>query len=250
MTAERDAMTLLREANPIQLEDVPDVGQSHEARALLNSIVAGTSSGGTLVRRRTLVAIATAGAAAAVALIGVFVFTGQGPRPSAERLRAQPDTETFAYPLGRGAKQTTLADASTTLGAPLVLPNSPLVKASDAGPVWTDTDSHGTRRVAVTFPSQSLTIKYERPVPFSDPLANYQQYAKSTPETAQVIDLSGVPALAVKMQSGGSDWTHGGWIQFVAGGTAVVVQGHYDESTLQDVAQSIVPQVGSKHRGT
>jgi hypothetical protein len=83
-------------------------------------------------------------------------------------------------------------------------------------------------------------------VPFSDPLANYQQYANDTPETAQVIDLKGVPALAVKEQSGGSaDWAHGGWIQFVAGGTDIVVQGYYDESTLQDVAQSMVSQIGS-----
>jgi len=246
-------MAWLREANPIHVEDLPDVEQSHEAQALLSSITAGAISQRALVRRRTVITTATAAAAVAVALIGVLTFTAQGPRPSAGRQGpplsagrggAQPDTKTFAYPLGTGAKQISLADASTALGVPLVLPNSPLVKASDAGPVWTDSDSHGTRRVAVTFPSQSLTITYERPVPFADPLANYQQYANDTPETAQVIDLNGVPALAVKEQSGGSDWDHGGWIQFVSGGTDIVVQGYYDESTLQDVVQSIVSQVG------
>jgi len=148
---------------------------------------------------------------------------------------------TIDHPLAQGATQVPLSDAASTLGAPVVLPSTSLVKPSDAGPVWTasihDSDtgeSSGT--VAVTFPTQSLIIKYTRPVPYSNPLDNYQGFVKDSPG-AQVVYLNGVPALAIPQLPDGSNF---GSIEFVLGGTMIAVMGHQDESALQAVAQSLM----------
>jgi len=156
---------------------------------------------------------------------------------------------TLAHPLPPFAKRISLQEISVNLGSTVTLPDSSLVKPSDAGSAWAaslrDPDTGQTdTTVAVTFPSQSLIVDYSRPVPYPDALANYQGYARAHPDAADVIDLNSVPALAIKQNSDdlGSNF---GSIEFVAAGTQIVVLGHYDGSTLRAVAASVLSRAGA-----
>jgi hypothetical protein len=150
---------------------------------------------------------------------------------------------TLARPMGPGGKQVSLSEAASSLGGPVVLPNSTQVTPSDAGTVWVD-QMHGdttgdtSTAVAVTFPSRGLIIQYARP-PIPDPLANYQGFVSQSPGS-QVIYLSaGVPALAIA-PADPSGWES---IKFVAGGTTIIVLGHSSQASLQAVARSILDRV-------
>jgi hypothetical protein len=157
---------------------------------------------------------------------------------------------TVADPLGFLAKQTTLADATAMLGAPIVLPNTTLIQPSDAGPVWeAGKGAPSPTIVAVTFPSQGVIVEYWRPAPSDGSAAHFQAMAQSMPSPSgasegQVITLSGgVPALAVQQNS--DDTGHNfGSIIFNMAGSEVRVMGHNDEATLQAMALSILNQSG------
>jgi hypothetical protein len=95
--------------------------------------------------------------------------------------------------------------------------------------------------VAVTFPSQGFAVRYTRPVPYQDPLANYESYVQSTP-SAQVVYLDGVPTLTdTSSRPDGSTWNS---VEFVSHGTMIALMGTADQSTLQDAARSILSQMG------
>lgn len=162
---------------------------------------------------------------------------------------------TLAHPLPLfAAKQTTLSDATATLGTPIVLPNTSLVQSSDAGPVWLDSlhDKEGNpvvTNVAVTFPSQGVIVGYTRPAPSDGSAAHFQAVAQSMPSPSgvsegQVITLNGgVPALAVQQNS--DDTGHNfGSVTFNMAGSEVSVIGHNDRATLESLARSILTQSG------
>jgi hypothetical protein len=139
------------------------------------------------------------------------------------------------------AHRTTLAAASAGLGVPVTLPNSALVKPSDAGSAWTSPlDKQSVEKtVAVTFPSQRVIVQYTRPAPSNGSAAHFQAMAKGIND-AQVVRLGGrVPALTVKQNS---DQTHANFatIIFNVGLTEIRVMGHYRRDALQRVAQSIL----------
>jgi hypothetical protein len=148
---------------------------------------------------------------------------------------------TVDRPLPAGSSKVSLARAGSVLGAPLTLPNTARASLADVGAVWSSRAAHSPEgeSVAVTFPSAGYVVRYTRPVPYQDPLANYQNYVQSTP-SAQVVYLNGVPTLT-DTSSGpdGSTWTS---VEFVSDGTMIVVMGTADQSTLQNAAQAILNQ--------
>lgn len=162
-------------------------------------------------------------------------------KQSETRLEAAAQSIVDRTPFPRHA---TLADASSVLGAPIVLPDTDAVHPTDAAPTAeTECLSQPNQsvpcQVTVEFPTHAkyyvpLTIRYLRPVE-ADPAARYRHIAKQVKD-AKVISLSGVPALFVP----GPGISYPSWIEFVAGGTDVTVQGIDDEATLEAMAQSII----------
>ena len=147
---------------------------------------------------------------------------------------------TIAHPLPSG-KQVTLSEAAAVIGEPVVIPDTALTSAEEAGPVWAW--SHDTRGiVAVTYPSVGLIISYQRPLTYADPLAGYTGVSKGIP-SSHVISLGGVPALAVPENTDETGHNFG-VVAFEIKDLEIRVMGHYDEATLEAVAQSIVD--GSK----
>lgn len=222
---EHDAMTLLAEANPVRVEDLASLDLPDRVHGRRPS-------------RRFVLAAAVAAAAVTASLIGVFAFGGS---PHArEGIRSAGPLATLAHPLTHpDAREVTLIDARRALGAPIVLPNSALAGPSDVGAIWTQSEGPVTD-VAVTFPGPAVIVGYSRPVEYPEvPAAMYATEAKQSPHSMSTISLDGVPALATAQNS---DQLHQnfGSIEFVIDGTQVMVLGHYDEATLQSVAQSIV----------
>jgi len=158
---------------------------------------------------------------------------------------------TLAHPLPAFAKRTTLVDAAATFTAPIVLPNTSLVQPSDAGPVWVASlkDEHGNptvTTVAVTFPSQGVIVEYTRPAPSDGTAAHFQAMAQgmvspSGTQIAQVVSLSGIPALSVQ-QNSDETGTNFGAVIFNVAGTEIRVMGHTDQATLESLALSILNQ--------
>lgn len=185
----------------------------------------------------------------AVAGVGTFTLIRSTTSPAMHRLPLSAlgfgGMATLSQPLPPFGKQVSMADASSGLGTSVTLPNLALVSPVDAGSVWMASlqGPSGERSVsvAVTFPSQGLIIRYSRP-PIPDPQSNFENFVQDSPGS-QVVSLNGgVPALAIAQLPDGSNW---GSIEFVAGGTNIVVMGHDDEATLQSVAQSILAQISS-----
>lgn len=186
-----------------------------------------------------LLAVAAA-AATTFALIRATSHSSTATR--APRAALGPYELTMAQPLPLGAKEVSMGDAVSAFGAPIVLPDSTQVTASDVGNVWLNQlpstgpgQNDASAAVAVTFPAQGLVIHYVRP-PIPDVAAYVQNNVKTSPGT-EAISLNGVPALADPQDPSGQGW---GSITFVAGGTTVSVFGHSDEASLQAVAQSIL----------
>ena len=155
------------------------------------------------------------------------------------------DPPTLDHPLSPEASRVSLTKAASVLGTSVVLPDSPTVKLSDAGPVWAvsmqGSEGESSAVVAVTFPAQGLIVDYSRPaVPASDPLSHYQLVVKDTPGSQVVYLNGGVPAIAITELPDASNW---GSIGFQSGGTNIVVLGHTDDATLQGIAQSILDRI-------
>lgn len=207
-------------------------------------------------RRKTLLLPIIVAASAALAFLVTWALrTPDGPaalsaRPAGLTQRETPVVPpTVAHPIAPFAKQIVLGQASARLGATVTLPDSAFVKPSDAGTAWastlSDPDSGKTdTTVAITFPARSLIIRYHRSDSAATTLASYEGYARQHPDAAHMIDLQGLPALVIKQNTDdlGSNF---GVVAFDLRGTEIAVMGHYDESTLRDVARSILARAGS-----
>jgi hypothetical protein len=214
--SELDTMALLAEGNPVRIDDVPEM-------AFPASILAAPRS-----RTRLVLAVGVAALASGAAAASFAVFGSTGTRSHPLPI---PSVSAPGAPPG----SITLAGASRRLGAPVVLPDTALVQPADAAATVRVVGVVGTPvEVSVSFPAQKLTISYIRPAP-DDALAVYRAGVSQSNSGARIVDLGGPPALFVEQQD-----TTPGWIEFVTGGTEVVVQGEYDEGTLATVAQSIV----------
>ncbi len=104
------------------------------------------------------------------------------------------------------------------------------------GGVWSSRLAHSPvgGSVAVSFPSQGFAVRYTRPVPYDDPLANYERYARSVP-SARVAYLNGVPTLTDTSRRWGA-------VEFVSHGTMIAVMGTAQQSRLQAAARAIIGQ--------
>jgi hypothetical protein len=147
-------------------------------------------------------------------------------------------------------EQVTLADASSALGAPVVLPDTEAVHPADAAPTaetacLAEPSEAVPCQVTVEFPTLAkyyvpLTIRYLRPAQ-ADPAALYENIAKQV-KGAEIVSLNGVSALFVP----GSNLTYPSWIEFVGGGTDVTIQGIDDKAVLVSMAQSILDRTSSQ----
>jgi len=143
---------------------------------------------------------------------------------------------TLEHPLP-GGKPALLADATATLRAPIVQPDTSVVSPSDAGAVWRSGNAQSAV-VAVTYPAADVWVRYVRPADggYGDRLAQYQEE-----HSGKVAILDGVPAQVVF-----HDWRKPRWrgfypsVSFAAGGTGIAVMGHQSEATLEAIARSIV----------
>jgi hypothetical protein len=193
------------------------------------------------LRPRLALSLACAVTVVTASVVAAVIFAGPGSRPGATEASLAPELPgpTLARPLLPPAHQVALADATSAFGAPIVLPNTTLVEPSNAGPVWEGSSGTSTT-VAVTYPSQGVMIIYIRPAPFSDPVAAYQGFTQSLPES-QVVQLNGTPAWLLPQNSDDTGANFGA-VLFEVNGTEVRVMGHNDAATLEGIAQSILSQ--------
>jgi len=258
--SENDVMTRLSEANPVRLDELPDEG----LEALLDSILARPR----LSRRRLVLAAAVAAAAVAAALIGVFVLTGgeHQQRTGEHQQRTElkegtPDNSLRLGPVaGPPPRSIAISDVSVSLGAPVALPHTSAIQPADARsasadricPVISIAGIDGTCFLTVKFPSQSVTIEYNRPTGqpgpagFAADVQQMQEEAARHPGSGQadLLDLNGVPAMfSTGDYSLGAEGSAS--IHFIVGETAVTISGAQNEATLQGLAQSILDRTPS-----
>lgn len=226
---ERDVMALLAEANPVGLDDLRQTDQT------VDLILAWRRK----QNRRVMLVVVIALAAVVAGLIGAFATGGHGTKPQLGGNNG-PEALGSSNP---SFKTIPLADASAALGAPLVLPNTDLVQPSDAASDVHAADcSTSACTIFVSFPAQSLGIRYTRPVPFSDPSAEWEEDMRSAGShnaRVQLVDLNGTPAEYLDYPGVKR------LVQFVISGTWIIVSGEHDEASLTAAAQSIVDRSGS-----
>ncbi|MGH3008660.1 MAG: hypothetical protein ACRDLM_04555 [Gaiellaceae bacterium] len=215
-----DVLTLLSDANPVRAEDLAPLEIPGFARARRPT-------------RRLVLVAAILAALVAASLVGAFVFGGQSKKPNPPVVPAVPPA---LQPL---------ADASTILGAPVVLPDTALVTPSDADKTVetvcvpkddTSEPSGPGCQIRVSFPSAGLTVTYLRFPAMQSLRTSYEQIVQQN-SGAQLVSVNGVQALLVPQQQES-------WIEFDIGGTDISVQGSYDEATLERIAQSIIDRSG------
>lgn len=151
------------------------------------------------------------------------------------------------FPYFPPARPVDLADASATLGSPVVLPDTPLASASSAGPVWAERSCPAPEGVVtdasivhacwiwISFPSTGLSVGYLRPPMYRGTRSEWKLQARTYGDNAHEVELGNVPALAIEPRD-----PYPGSVEFDLNGTRVVVAGNYDTATLRTVAQSIV----------
>jgi hypothetical protein len=145
------------------------------------------------------------------------------------------------------ARQIAVADASATLGAPVVLPDTSIAGPSDVGQVWaegrcpasgaTAQDAQDGRAcwVWLSFPKVGLTVGYLRPPMYAGTRAEWGLQATHYGNAAGLVDLRGIPALAITPNG-----HFPGSVEFDLAGSRIVVAGDRDVATLQSVALSII----------
>lgn len=223
--SEPNVIRLLTDANPVRADDLPRLAMPEsifDRRPL----------------RRLALAAAVGAAALAASLIGVFAFSGSGSLPP-----STPSGPGVAVPIP--PQPIPLADASTALGAPLILPETPLLDASDVGRVTKECDPGKDQEsgcvVTVRFPSQDVAIRYGRyGPPYTDPLPDYEaSVAGDTFPGRKIVYLGGIPAFLTPKgdESPGS----GSTIYFQLGETTISIFAQdYDGADVQSLARSIV----------
>ena len=124
--------------------------------------------------------------------------------------------------------------ASTTLGAPLVLPRTPLT--GRPGEVHADGKCRPGCLISIVFPTKRLSVLYERGT-----FISVGELATKVGGAGRLITLNGVPGLLVNV--------HGpslSWIDLVLNGTRIVVSGHRNDASLKAIAESIVDRSRSQ----
>jgi hypothetical protein len=145
-----------------------------------------------------------------------------------------------------GGQVVSLATASADVGQQLPVPTIPTADPSTMGKVFavqTSGDAGTTdTNVAITYPTSSLVVEYETPVPYPDPAANYQAYVDQTPANltglASVGQVGPHPALIIQ-ENKDSTGSNPASVEFVTSNLKVTVIGFQPATTLLAIAQSI-----------
>jgi hypothetical protein len=253
---EHDAMTLLRDANPVRPK-----GLGEPPVDLLESILARPERrSGQLL----LAAAAVAVVALAASLIGVFLFGGGsgkqsmhpgiGPIGSGENLGVGALLQSEVKPWSID-----VADVSLFLGTPVALPTTAVVQPADAqsasaqGPCPTISVEgiDGTCTVTVRFPSQSLSVEYWQPPGQPNSKAGFEETVRTAKAEitrrpgsgkAELLDLNGTPArFFTGVYAMGSEGSAS--IDFLVGETRVTIYGDQSEETLEALARSVLDQM-------
>lgn len=172
----------------------------------------------------------------------------RSPAPPSGQLGQVGNAQLFTYfPPG---KRIRLADASAALGAPVVLPDTPLAKASEAGPAWTERScparasrSHSLYAcwLWISFPAAGLSVGYLRPPMYVGTGKEWRLQARLYGAGARTVDLNGARALAIAAAA-----PYPASVEFDLRGTRIVVIGGRDVAALQAVARSIVDRSRSQ----
>lgn len=230
--------------------------------AIADAVRATQSKPTSTARRRSLLVAAAAAAvlAAAATLIAALVIPGARPHHTAAGGGPpHPITVSGDAPDGPVPLSQALSSASKSFGVPIILPDTPVLKPSDAGAAaseqWLPSPEPGVHepvsQVTVQFPSPGVSITYA-PTALTDQGKAYpsalDQYhaeiAQATDPTAyKIVSLSGTPALVETGKTGNS-------IEFRVGVLSISIWAPdnngipttVDPATLQALAQSIVDQ--------
>jgi hypothetical protein len=229
---ETDAMRLLAEANPVPTE----------ALTALDTSVADRIVGRRRRPSRRLVLVAAIALAVLASALIAGITTGGHSGSSESSMEPELSTIGVTSVAQLPGKKVTLAEASTAIRQPIVLPDSSLVRASDAGAAWVS-GRFPNVTAAVSFPSAGVFIDYTVPTPVPDMSVSYREIAQQNPRSFRTIELNGGTALAGKQNSDETGHNFGA-VVFVLNGAEISVFGHYDEATLQAVAQSIIDRSG------
>jgi hypothetical protein len=204
-------------------------------------------------RRRLLVAVAVILLAAGAASATVVLRGSDRSRPTV--VLCGPSLglgllPSVAHPLSCATRMTP-AKANASLGVPLVLPKTALVRPSDMGRVWGIVSHRAGRRtgatVAATFPAQGVIIEYNRPAPSNGSAAHFQAVAEGIP-AAKAVRLNGTPALVIRQNSDMNRNNFGG-VLFNLNGSEVRVLAHRDQATLEGLALSILNRSTASRNG-
>lgn len=250
----------LLDLSPSELEAqkqhlVSEVARQSERRSLSLPGVPTTNRG------KILGIVAVAGAAA---VIGVFAVPGTSSHHTAAGGGPpHPITVSGDAPGGPIPLSQALSSASKSFGVPIILPDTPVLKPSDAEAAaseqWLPSPKPGVKepvsQVTVDFPSPYVSITYA-PTTLTDQGKTYanalDQYhaeiAQATdPAEYQIVSLSdGTPAL---IETG----TNGNSIEFRLGKLSITIWAPnnngvpttVDAATIQALAQSIVDQAAT-----
>jgi hypothetical protein len=219
-------MRLLADANPVRADAVGFM-------EMPDSVFASRRSS----RRLVLAAAIAVLAALAASLIGVFAFAGSSSHSAGSHVPGA------AIPVP--PQPIPLADASAALGAPVVLPDTPLLDASEVGGVTKECAASGDQEsgcvVSIDFPARRVSISYGRyGPPYTDPLPDYEaSVADVTFPNREIVYLGGIPAYLTPKgdESPGS----GSTIYFQLGETTIrIFAQNYDGAGVERLAQSIV----------
>jgi hypothetical protein len=142
------------------------------------------------------------------------------------------------YPYLPSARQIALADASSTLGAPVALPGDPSQAWAEGTCPHPDAAPGSTEFCAVwvSFRGSSLSVGYVRPPQYVGTRGEWK-LSKRLGRSAHVLNVDGVPALAIDRDRAKG---YPGRISFDLDGNRVVVAGDYATARLRAVARSIV----------
>lgn len=219
---------------------------------------------GSALRRTPLLVAAVVACATAAVLIAFLVVPGASPHhstkgvgPSHHPTTVAADAPASPVPLSRA-----MSDASDSFGAPLILPDTPVVRPSDAASTafeqWCPSATPGADaplcQVLVEFPSPYVSIAYSPTAlttgasQYADPLDQFHaEIAQATdPAEYQIVSLTGTPALIKTGKSGNS-------IEFRNGKVSITmwapsnngIPTTVDAASLQALAQSILDQASA-----
>jgi hypothetical protein len=168
-------------------------------------------------------------------------------QPPAGRLGDVAGVQVYPY-LGHG-RQISVSSASATLGAPVVLPGSPLTPARGAQAWAEGTCPHPDVNPATTevcavwisYPGSRLSVGYIRPPAYLGTGKEWRLQARGLGGRSSAVRLDGAPALSIHRNPAAG---YPGRVELDLAGTRVVVAGDYSPARLQEVARSIVARSG------